>query len=165
MIWWFCPHEFILPLGHNFYLGIVWYHWFNDNSQSYVDYIYFLHSNHQNMNFSMCRQHRQHTVFFWRHSASIIFISVGLCYGLTAIQHQAITLANPLQWRHNDHDSVSNHQPRGCLLNRLFRRRSKKISKLRITGLCVKKSPGPVNSLHKGPVTRKMFVWRHHALQ
>ena len=27
-----------------------------------------------------------------------------------------------LQWRHNDHDCVSNHQPRGCLLNRLFRR-------------------------------------------
>ena len=30
-----------------------------------------------------------------------------------------------LQWRHNDHDSVSNHQPHGCLFNRLFRRRSK----------------------------------------
>ena len=28
-----------------------------------------------------------------------------------------------LQWRHNDHDSVSNHQPHGCLLNRLFGRR------------------------------------------
>ena len=26
-----------------------------------------------------------------------------------------------LHWRHNDHDGVSNHQPRGCLLNRLFR--------------------------------------------
>ena len=31
-----------------------------------------------------------------------------------------------LQWRHNGHDSVSNHQPHDCLLNRLFRRRSKK---------------------------------------
>ena len=58
-----------------------------------------------------------------------------------------------IQWRHNDHDGVSNHQPRGCLLDRLFRRRSKKTSKLRVTGLCVGKSPGP----HKGPVTRKMF--------
>ena len=29
----------------------------------------------------------------------------------------------PLHWRHNDHDSVSNHQPHDCLLNRLFRRR------------------------------------------
>ena len=62
-----------------------------------------------------------------------------------------------LQWRHNDHDCVSNHQPRGCLLNRLFRRTSKKTSKLRVTGLCVGNSPGPVNSPHKGPVTRKMF--------
>ena len=63
----------------------------------------------------------------------------------------------PLQWRHNDPDGVSNHQHHGCLLNRLFRRRSKKTSKLRVTGLCVGKSPGPVNSPHKGPVTRKMF--------
>ena len=52
-------------------------------------------------------------------------------------------------WRHNDHDGVSNHQPRGCLLNRLYRRRSKKTSKLRVTGLCAGNSPGPV--------TRKMF--------
>ena len=62
-----------------------------------------------------------------------------------------------LLWRHNDHDGISNHQPHGCLLNRLFRRRSKKTSKLRVTGLCVGNSPGPVNSPHKGPVTRKMF--------
>ena len=42
----------------------------------------------------------------------------------------------PLQWRHNEHDGVSNHQPNDCLLNCLFRRRSKKRSKLRVTGLC-----------------------------
>ena len=62
-----------------------------------------------------------------------------------------------LHWRHNDHNGVSNHQPHGGLLNLLFRRRSKKTSKLHFTGLCVGKSPGPVNSLHKGPVTQKMF--------
>ena len=28
-----------------------------------------------------------------------------------------------LRWRHNGRDSVSNNQPRHCLLNRLFRRR------------------------------------------
>ena len=61
-----------------------------------------------------------------------------------------------LHWRHNDHGSVSNHQPHGCLLNRLLRRRSKKTSKLRVTGHCAGNSPGPVNSPHKGPVTRKM---------
>ena len=34
-----------------------------------------------------------------------------------------------LQWRHNGRDGVSNHQPYECLLNRLFKRRSKKTSK------------------------------------
>ena len=62
-----------------------------------------------------------------------------------------------LRWRHNGHDSVSNHQPHHCLLNRLFGCRSKKTSKLRVTGLCAGNSPGPVISPHKGPVTRKMF--------
>ena len=62
-----------------------------------------------------------------------------------------------LHWRHNDRDGVYNHQPHSCLLNCLFRRRSKKISKLRATGLWVGNSPGPVNSPHKWPVTRKMF--------
>ena len=61
------------------------------------------------------------------------------------------------RWRHNERDGVSNHQPHDCLLNGLFRRRSKKTSKLRVTGLCVGNSLGPVNSPHKGPVTRKMF--------
>ena len=50
--------------------------------------------------------------------------------------------ANSLRWRHNGHDSVSNHQPHDCLLTRLFRRRSKKTSKLRVTGLWAGKSPG-----------------------
>ena len=26
-----------------------------------------------------------------------------------------------LQWRHNERDGVSNHQPHDCLLNRLFK--------------------------------------------
>ena len=52
-----------------------------------------------------------------------------------------------LQWRHNGHDGVSIHQPHDCLLSRLFRRRSKKTAKLRVTGPCP----------HKWPVTRKMF--------
>ena len=62
-----------------------------------------------------------------------------------------------LQWRRNDHDGVPNHQPHGCLLNRLFRRRSKKTPKLRVTGLLWGIHRGPVNSPHKWPVTRKMF--------
>ena len=52
---------------------------------------------------------------------------------------------------------ISNHQPHDCLLNHLFGRRSKKTSKLRVTGLCAGIHRGPVNSPHKWPVTRKML--------
>ena len=47
----------------------------------------------------------------------------------------------PLLWRHNGRDNVSNHQPHVCFFNRLFRRRSKKTSKLCVTGLCAGNSP------------------------
>ena len=43
---------------------------------------------------------------------------------------------NTLQWRHNEPDGVSNHQPRDCLLNCLFSHRSKETSKLCVTSLC-----------------------------
>ena len=52
-----------------------------------------------------------------------------------------------LQWRHDDRDGVSSHQPHDCLLNRLFRHRSKETSKFRVNRLCEGNSP----------VTRKMF--------
>ena len=64
-----------------------------------------------------------------------------------------------LQWRHNGRDSVSNHQPHDCLLNRLFRRRSKKTSKLHVTGLGAGNSLWPANSPHKWPVMRKMSLF------
>ena len=66
------------------------------------------------------------------------------------------TCLGTLRWRHNGRDGISNHQPHDCLLNRLFRRRWNKTSKLRVTGLCAGNSLGPVNSPHKWPVTRKM---------
>ena len=69
-----------------------------------------------------------------------------------------------LQWRHNGHNGVSNHQPHGCLLNRLFRRRSKKTSNLRVTGLYVGNSPGtgefPAQSASYAE--NVSFWWRHH---
>ena len=54
---------------------------------------------------------------------------------------------NSLLWRHNGQDSVSNHQPRHCLLSRLFGHRSnKKKSKLRVTGLCAGEFPAQMAS-------------------
>ena len=70
----------------------------------------------------------------------------------------------PLQWRNNDNDSVSNHQPHGCLLNRLFGRRSKKTSKLRVTGLCSGNSPGTGEfpaQMASNAENISMW-WRHH---
>ena len=84
-------------------------------------------------------------------------IDIAMMYHCYLNLNKCQTLHDTLHWRHNDHEGVSSHQPHGCLLNRLFRRRSKKTSKLRVTGLCVGNSPGPVNSPHKWPVTRKMF--------
>ena len=62
-----------------------------------------------------------------------------------------------LRWRHNDHAGVSNHQPHGCLLNRLFRRKSRKHQSSASLAFVREIHRGPVNFPHKWPVTRKMF--------
>ena len=69
-----------------------------------------------------------------------------------------------LRWRHNERDSVSNYQPHDCLLNRLFRRRSKKTSKLRVTGLCVGNSPGTGEfPAQMASYAENVSIWwRHH---
>ena len=71
----------------------------------------------------------------------------------------------PLQWRHNGRDGVSNHQPYDCLPNRLFRGRSQKSSKLRITGLCVGNSPvaGEFPAKRASKVENASIWWRHYA--
>ena len=69
-----------------------------------------------------------------------------------------------LRWRRNGRDGVSNHQPHDCLLNRLFSHRSKKTSKLRVTGLCAGNSSGT----GEFPTQRASYAenvsiwWRHH---
>ena len=69
-----------------------------------------------------------------------------------------------LQWRHNGRDSVSNHQPHDCLPNHLFRRRSKKTSKLRVNGLCVGNSPvtGEFPAKLASNAENFSIWWRHH---
>ena len=73
-------------------------------------------------------------------------------------------LCTTLQWRHHGRDSVSNHQPRDCLLNRLFRRRSKETSKLRVTGLCVGNSPvtDDLSAQRDSKAENVSIWWRHH---
>ena len=63
----------------------------------------------------------------------------------------------PLQWRHNGHDGVSNHQPHDCLLNRYSstdqRTHQSSASLAFVWGIHRDRWIPP----HKGPVTRKMF--------
>ena len=99
-----------------------------------------------------------------RLSNAIIQTIIGLDNGLSPVWQQVHCVPLTLQWLYNERDGVSNHQPYDCSLNRLFRQRSKKTSKLRVTGLCEGNSPVTVNSPHKWPVTRKKVSiwWRHH---
>ena len=76
--------------------------------------------------------------------------------------NQSFTIL-PLQWCHNGCDDVLNHQAHHCLLNRLFRRRSKKTSRLRVTGLCAGSSPvtGELPA-HMASNAENVSIWQHH---
>ena len=56
------------------------------------------------------------------------------------------------------------YQPHGCLLNRLFRSRSKKTSKLHVTGLCAGNSPvtGEFTAQRASNAEKVSIRWRHH---
>ena len=58
-----------------------------------------------------------------------------------------------LHWRHNGRDGVSNDQPHDCLLKRLFRRRSKETSKLRVTAARTGEFPAQMASNAENAVT------------
>ena len=66
------------------------------------------------------------------------------------------------QWRHNEYDGISNHQPNDCLLNRLSKRRSKKTSKLRVTGLCHWPVTGEFPAQRTSNAKNVFIWWRHH---
>ena len=81
-----------------------------------------------------------------------------------SILHINVLWLISLQWRHNGRDSVSNQQRHDCSLNRLFRRRSKKTSKLRVTGRCAGNSPGTVEfPAQMASYAENVSIWwRHH---
>ena len=119
------------------------------------------------------------TVIFFAHSLSCACQILGTIFDIKIPSHQNQSSHHKdkivsqslwwewlctLQWHHNGHDGVSNHRPHHCLLNHLFRCRSKKTSKLHVTGLCVG------NSLVTGEFPTQMasnaenasIWWRHH---
>ena len=110
----------------------------------------------------------------WLQMATKILVNNGSGNGWW---HQSLTWTNvdlpskvqwqsiiTLRWRDNDHAGVSNSQPHGCLLNRLFRRKSKKTSKLRVTGLCAGNSPGTGEfPAQMASYAENVSIWwRHH---
>ena len=59
------------------------------------------------------------------------------------------------QWRHNERDGVSNHRPRDCLLNRLFK--AQIIGNIKAPRHWLLCGGFPGYFPHSGSVTRKMF--------
>ena len=89
---------------------------------------------------------RRHGAFDWTYSSLNIFFS--------------------LLWRHNERDSVSNHQPHDCLLNRSFRCRSNETSKPCVTSLCAGISPvtGEFPPQKASNAENVPIWWRHHVI-
>ena len=96
-------------------------------------------SRHISLRLYVCENTRRTSdILFWHANWRQTFFTKPTMWRIT---NDATQSKSALQWRHNGHDSVSNHLPRECLLNSLFRCRSKKTSKLRVTGLCAGNSP------------------------
>ena len=95
-------------------------------------------------------------------------ITIGNLYSPTKIEIWNVLSRHSLscralQWRHNEGRGVSNHRGLDCLLNHLFRRRSKKTPKLRVTGLCKGNSPvtGEFPTQRASNAENVSIWWRH----
>ena len=71
-----------------------------------------------------------------------------------------------LQWRHNECDGVSNNRSLRCLFKCWFRRRLKKTSKHRVTGLCAENSPvtGEFPTQRAPNAENVSIWWRQHCM-
>ena len=68
-----------------------------------------------------------------------------------------------VHWHHNERDAVSNHRRLNCLLNRLFRRRAKKASKLHVTGICEGTSPVAGEfPTQRASNEQNVYIWWHY---
>ena len=99
--------------------------------------------------------HESSAVFVYRWNPSV-----------TNFPHKGRVIRKALQWRHNERNGVSGHQPHKCELNRLFRRRSTKTSKLRVTGLCGRNLlvTGEFRTQRASNAENGSIWWRHHCI-
>ena len=103
--------------------------------------------------------------------ASLYWSRVHVLWRHVSKQHAAhdvelLCYSTSLHWCHNRHDGVSNHQTHYCSLNRLFRRRAKKTSNLRVTGFCAENSPGTGEfpAQMASNAENVSIWWRHHIM-
>ena len=114
-------------------------------------------------------ERRRYSVTFsligWAHTRNGVWKPYAYFMGYN--EHANVSKVKASQWRHNGRDGVSNHQPRHCLLNLLYTRRSKKTSKLRVTGLCAGNSPvtGEFPTQIASNAENVSILWRHHVLR
>ena len=108
------------------------------------------------------RCHRAHYDVIVMHTE---VIAIGQTLSLHRNRDGQLYIRFALQWRHNGRDGVSNHQPRDCFLNSLFRHWSKKTLKFRVTGLCAGNSPeaGEFPAQMASNAENVSIWWRHHA--
>ena len=121
----------------------------------YYDYCYYFRAS--SMSFG-CAGYRQQCMIGY-HSCVYVIMQFVFC-------DLWLYVVVTLQWRHNGYDSVSNHQPHDCLLNRLFRRRSTKTPKLRVTGFCEGNSSvtGEFPAQMASNAENVSIWWRHHEM-
>ena len=144
----------------NDYFGfnLIWYHWYQWASPTYQDRL---------LHWTVTMQPRipllSEIFAFQRHSPRLMDNGNKSQETNTRTARQQML---PLRWRHYGRDGVPNHQPHHCLLNCLFGRRSRKTSKLRVTGLCAGNSPGTGEfTAQMASNAENVSIWcRHHEL-
>ena len=82
--------------------------------------------------------------------------------GIPILVRQDLYIA--LQWSHNEHDGISNHHNLNHLLNHFFRCKSKKTSKICVTGLCEGNQlvTGGFPSQRASTAENISIWWNHH---
>ena len=106
-------------------------------------------------------------IWIFREPMQLSYIFASLCMKQICIyMHPTCSSRSydlTLLWRHNGRDCVSNHQRLHCLLNCWFRHRSKKTSKLSVTGICVGNSPATDEfPAQKASDAENASIWWRH---
>ena len=146
-----------------YYYSSYGYSYFNIRYPQSYDLLDFFRR--QDINPTFCK----HTIMRQKRTGSRRMLAASTKFRLTegTLSHVYLLDSVPsLLWRHNGRNGVLNHQPDESLLNRPCRRRSKKTSKLCVTGLCARNSPvtGEIPAQRASNAENASIWWRHHVI-